>query len=217
MVNNRTELWTEEGIQLDEFDSDTIALLVGIAFAVIVFVIIWAIIKIRDKKAEAEDQQKILRIYNASSDYIQKNGVTISKEYTYYYEKDLPFARIVIDDVKKRVYAFPVDAMIYTMPYNIIMNCDVNVDSVTRSTGVENAIKGGILAGGAGAIVGALTAKDDVKIRSISLVFELDDLNIPKVVVPLTLFGQGNYDSITKFVNDVKNGIAYIRRHKSLK
>ncbi len=205
---------------MDEFDSDTIALLVGIAFAVIVFVIIWAIIKIRDKKAEAsqktEDQQKILRIYSASSDYIQKNGVTISKEYTYYYEKDLPFARIVIDDVKKRVYAFPVDAMIYTMPYNIIMNCDVNVDSVTRSTGVENAIKGGILAGGAGAIVGALTAKDDVTIKSISLVFELDDLNIPKVVVPLTLRGQGNYDSITKFVNDVKNGIAYIRRHKSL-
>ena len=204
-----------------DLEYDEIAILIGVATFVIVLVIIWAVIKRRDKKTEAsqktEDQEKILRIYNGSSDYIQKKGVTISKEYTYYYEKDLPFARIVIDDIKKRVYAFPVDAVIYTMPYNIIMNCDVNVDSVTRSTGVENAIKGGILAGGAGAIVGALTAKDDVTIKSVSLVFELDDLNLPKVVVPLTLRGQGNYDNITKFVNDVKNGIAYIRRHNGLK
>ena len=62
------------------------------------------------------------------------------------------------------------------------MGCDIVQDNEVTG-GIKRAIAGGIIAGGAGAIVGANTAK--VKITSFGVIIYQDDLSIPQVAITL--------------------------------
>lgn len=190
-------------------------IIIGIILVlVIVFFVVRGIIKKRNNKIEETNTKANIRSYisNWSNNYIKENGITVSKDYTYYLEPDLPFARIVIDDIAKHVYAFSHDNRWYRMPYKIIRYCTIKQD--VESTKLQGAVTGALLAGATGAVIGASAAGG--RVANLALEFQLDDLNIPQVTIPLFLNGEGDCQKAEAFGNSVINAIEYIERHNGL-
>lgn len=81
------------------------------------------------------------------------------------------------------------------IPYQNIIECQIVEDGATvLSGGVGRAIVGGVLAGGAGAIVGAATRKSKSVTNSLSLKIVTSDVNESLIVIPI-LESHTNRDS----------------------
>jgi len=110
--------------------------------------------KINDKKKE--------EVGDASQErykLIQDNGFTITKKFESRFANRL--STVIIDDEKKFVIFD-----LKPVPYENIINAELlsreyqtNTTTTDKSNGIGRAVAGGIIAGGAGAIVGAATTK----------------------------------------------------------
>lgn len=89
---------------------------------------------------------------------IETKKIHMSKDigYTVAYKQKL---RFVVDDSNKMVHFFTAHNQ-YDIPYDQLMGCELNYNGeIVGQT--KRAIVGSILAGGTGAIIGALTAKKE--------------------------------------------------------
>lgn len=104
-----------------------------------------------------------------SQNYIADNGVHIGAEYRYeseYYKNNISWAnstayRYIVDDKNSFVHILSKDGTGEAIPFREIIGCEIMTDSEVTG-GIGRAIVGGVLAGEAGAVVGAVTAKKHI-------------------------------------------------------
>ena len=176
-----------------------------LVIVIIVFVIIFAIsrgISKANDNAEIDilkkEAQQELSIVNSA---ITTQNITVSRELTYYLEDNLPSFKVVVDDKNKTLYFFGMDKARISVPYDKLLGCEVFNDKQTVG-GVGRAVVGGLIAGGAGAIVGTLTSES--RITSMDLIIYQDDLKIPQIPLHLVTDGViGNPQNATAFANEM--------------
>ena len=135
---------------------------------------------IKSKKAEQEEYEK---------EYLRANNVSISTEYAYhssYYTDNINYnnsiaIRFIVDSQHQFIHILSkskrTDYITETsMPFRQIIGCEIMTDSKVTG-GIGRAVVGGVIAGDAGAIVGAITAPS--KIMSYKIVIYKNDPNNP--------------------------------------
>ena len=135
---------------------------------------------------------------------IVQKGITATKQIEFRSFQPRWYWRVIFDDSKNTIHIFTVNNDCISIPYSKLTGREAFVNS--QSTGsVKRAIVGGLIGGGAGAIVGAITAKS--KVDSFVLVLSQNDLQNPQI--PLTLIDKGStnaandYNNACIFANDV--------------
>lgn len=133
-----------------------------------------------------EDKEKTWIIKEIDLDY-QLNTKVINKnaDYKWHNYSEEKRYHFITDENAKKVfisYGF-VDGLLEEIPYEEIIGFEILEDSQIVG-GIKRAIVGGILAGGAGAIVGSLTAKEKA-ITSLQAVLYRENINSPKFMFDL--------------------------------
>ncbi len=150
-------LWGTLGVPLGTF-----------AFVLIIVVGVFSASNRTNEKENAVNkvftEWKATEPFNSAISYTYQNTI-----YTY---------RVIFDEDQKKVLVFKDDAKPTIIPFEEIVGCEIR-DNGQVSGGVGRAMIGGALAGGAGAIVGATTAKQ--KIISYQLVILRDSLSNPEI------------------------------------
>lgn len=119
--------------------------------------------------------------YEYAKQTVEKENITISKELQYNLLL-VQKLRIIVDDKSKKMHIFYMNNPKLEIPYKKLMGCEVYHNG-TIVGGVKRALVGGVIAGGAGAVVGALTANK--KVSSIGLKISQNDLTNPEIILPL--------------------------------
>lgn len=137
--------------------------------------------QIKEKKDRLEDEQK---------KYLQDNEVIIAREYNYsdnYYKNNISwqnsvYVRFIVDRVHAIAVILSSKGQKEIIPFSDFVGCEIVTDSKVTG-GVGRAIVGGAIGGEAGAIVGAVTAKDHIVSYKITL-YKKDIIN-PKTEIVL--------------------------------
>ena len=130
---------------------------------IIVVAIILFIAFIHGLNENYDKSQEMIKVQN---DAMEKEHVSVSKQVSFSVAHKQKI-RFVVDDKNKAVHFFYRENDHHEIPYDSLMGCelDYNGEVVGRA---QRAIVGGVIAGTAGAIVGALTAKQeeaDIKLK----------------------------------------------------
>lgn len=119
---------------------------------------------------------------------------------------------LVCEDNNAVAHTGALDASKYTfLTFGDVIGCEIHEDSAVVG-GIGRAIAGGILAGGVGAIVGAVTAKKHV--MSYKVVVYTNDVNKPQIILPLintkVSKSDAEYNYAAEFANNVNASIKAI-------
>ena len=112
---------------------------------------------------------------------VEEQSIVISKELNY----QLLFVqkiRLIVDESSKNVHIWYLNLPQIIIPFDKLMGCELICNGQTVG-GISRALAGGILAGGAGAIVGTLTAQK--KSLSITLKIKQNDLQNPEIIMSM--------------------------------
>lgn len=143
--------------------------------------------------------------------YIKMKGISVSKEYIYEYQEGLlsKEIRFIIDDVNKNIYLAETSDIFKRISYNDIMGCEIITDGKVSGS-IKRAVVGGVLAGGVGAIVGTMTAKEHI--MSYKLVLYINDVIEPRkeIVLISTKKSKKNIECINA-MNFAENIVATIK------
>lgn len=94
--------------------------------------------------------------------YLDSRGVVIRKEHI------SGNIRFIVDDIHQNVYMTPYGGAFIEIPFEDIIDCEISQSQPRYETAkkgvVSRAVVGGIIAGGAGAVIGAATAKESVTV-----------------------------------------------------
>lgn len=162
------------------------------------------------KKAQKEEE---------TQNYISDNGIHVGVEYCFessYYKNniswDLGIAfRYIVDDKNKFVHILDKDGIGQAIPFCEIIGCEIVTDSQVTG-GIGRAIVGGVLAGEAGAVVGAVTAKKHI--MSYKIVFYRSNIQMPTNEIVLinekTSTKSEDYASAVAFANKVNASVKAI-------
>lgn len=154
------------------FYTDTIGFWGLLGFILLTFVIsaIWS-----GKEAEKERKEKRNKL---SEELEHLEGFSPTKKLI------SPWGLIAIDNKSKQIAIREASGRISKYPYSAILSCEVIEDGVTtykKSSSVGRAIVGGVIAGGAGAIIGGLSGKDkqNKEIKYLDFKVVIKDVNTP--------------------------------------
>lgn len=151
--------------------------MIWIFLIVVVIVLIGIGVGENDQRMQARNVE-----LNAQQEYIRSNNVTISAEYVYKTTLEDKNVRFIVDDISENIYISLTCSSFIKVPYSDINGCDIVVDSQV-SGGVKRAMVGGMLAGDAGAIVGATTAKSFI--MSYKVIIYTNNVVDPKIEIVL--------------------------------
>lgn len=140
-------------------------------------IIIIARFVIRISNTKEQNSEAVVNINRT----IQQENVTITKQMNYQLVL-VQKIHLIVDDENKNIHLFYMNNPEIVIPYSKIMGCEVYQNG-TIIGGVKRAIVGGAIAGGAGAIVGALTTGK--KEYSIGLKISQNDLQNPEIILPM--------------------------------
>ena len=135
----------------------------------------------RDKSRE----KAIRKMWERQDHTLLENGVTKSADLMWSNRSGTMCHRIVVDDAEKKVYVSSEvgNEAFEELSYEDVIGFEVIEDSHVTG-GIKRAVVGGILAGGAGAIVGAQTAYRQA-ISSMSAVIYLKNVTNPQYIMEL--------------------------------
>lgn len=154
-----------------------------------------------------------------SQNYIADNGVHIGAEYRYeseYYKNNISWAnstayRYIVDDKNSFVHILNKDGTGEAIPFREIIGCEIMTDSEVTG-GIGRAIVGGVLAGEAGAVVGAVTAKKHI--MSYKIVIYRSNIQTPTNEIVLIKEKKStkdaDYTNAVSFANKVNASIKAI-------
>ena len=159
---------------------------------IICFVIgaIWGIVQISANNKVLNDN------IAKQENIVKKQNITISKELVYRTVVPRWFWRYIIDEPQQCIHIIDACNQMVSIPISKLIGCEVFQDNETTG-GIKRAIVGGVLAGGAGAIVGANTAK--TKITSFVLMIYQDDLSVSQI--PMVLIDTETKKNHPDFIN----------------
>jgi len=151
--------------------------------------------------------------------YIAENGVHIGAEYRYeseYYKNNISWTnstayRYIVDDKNRFVHILNKDRTGEAIPFREIIGCEIMTDSEVTG-GIGRAIVGGVLAGEAGAVVGAVTAKKHI--MSYKIVIYRSNIQTPTNEIVLIKEKKStkdaDYTNAVSFANKVNASIKAI-------
>jgi len=145
-----------------------------IAFSVILIVIPLAISQNKQNEKTRATQKE------QQQEYIVKKCINISREYNYSNISNI--VRFIVDESNKKVHISYNSSDFKSFDFSEIIGCEILSDDQVTG-GVKRAILGGVLAGEAGAIVGAVTAKKHI--LSYKIVFYINNISNPKYELQL--------------------------------
>lgn len=156
-------------------------------------------------------------------------SANISSNATEYVFKDFDYSRIpsyeigkhicfFVDETHLKVFVFSNQEDHYSIPFSEIIGCEIIADSKVTG-GVGRAIVGGVLAGEAGAIVGAVTAKEYIMSYKVALYRNSTDS--PRIDIDLidkkTATNDTDFSAAVQFANNISatvKAIVYRNEHK---
>lgn len=142
-------------------------------------------------------------------DFISKNNIRRSAEYTYQDKLNSKKIRFIVDKSKKKIYISETSGKFKEYAFKDILGCEIVADSQVTG-GIKRAIVGGVLAGDAGAVVGAVTAKPHI--MSYKLVLYLRNISAPKVEIELITQKTKTKDTdYTNAVSFAENVVATVK------
>mgnify|MGYP003290049080 CR=1 FL=1 len=115
-------------------------------------------------------------------DFLSRNNIRRSAEYTYQDKLNSKKIRFIVDKSKQKIHISETSGKFKEYAFKDILGCEIVADSQVTG-GIKRAIVGGVLAGDAGAVVGAVTAKPHI--MSYKLVLYLRNISAPKVEIEL--------------------------------
>lgn len=136
---------------------------------------------IENKKNNNDESEK---------EFLQQNDITVTKEYCYSdfkYENNISLSncvrvRFIIDQKHQKLVILSTKDIREIIDFSDLIGDEIVVDNQVMD-GVGRAVVGGVLAGGAGAVVGAMTAKEHI--MSYKIVIYKRDLSNPKTEIQL--------------------------------
>jgi len=154
---------------------------------------------------QSNDTQNLrVRQQVEQQDFISKNNIRRSAEYTYQDKLNSKKIRFVVDKSKQKIYISETSSKFKEYAFKDILGCEIVADSQVTG-GIKRAIVGGVLAGDAGAVVGAVTAKPHI--MSYKLVLYLRHISAPKVEIELitqkTKTKDADYTNAVSFAENV--------------
>lgn len=163
--------------------------------ALMTFVLIPLSIAQTNETQNLRDRQQL-----EQQDFISKNNIRRSAEYTYQDKLNSKKIRFIVDKSKQKIYISETSGRFKEYAFKDILGCEIVADSQVTG-GIKRAIVGGVLAGDAGAVVGAVTAKPHI--MSYKLVLYLRNISAPKVEIELITQKTKTKDS------DYTNAVAF--------
>lgn len=130
--------------------------------AVIILSVIFSMVFLGIRNSELSDAQAAAHrnVLATQQKYLDDRGVVIRKEF------QSGFDRFIVDDVHENIYINSIGAVFVEIPFGDIIKCEMTQDAPNYMTEkqetVSRAIVGGMIAGGAGAVIGAASAKEKV-------------------------------------------------------
>lgn len=150
---------------------------------------------------QSNDTQNLrVRQQVEQQDFISKNNIRCSAEYTYQDKLNSKKIRFIVDKANQKLYISETSNSFKAYAFKDILGCEIVTDSQVTG-GIKRAIVGGVLAGDAGAVVGAVTAKPHI--MSYKLVLYLRDISAPKAEIELITQKTKTKDS------DYTNAVAF--------
>lgn len=156
-------------------------------FAIIVIIITAIVVAYVVDKPKIEKQKKVQ--LNKEYEYMSDNEIISSAEYTYQnsnYQNNISynngvFFKYVVDDKNKNIHIIG-KQLAMCIPFNKVIGCEVLSDSKTVGS-VKRSVVGALIAGGTGAIVGALSTQPHI--MSYKIVIYRDNIQSPTIELPL--------------------------------
>jgi Short C-terminal domain len=141
--------------------------------AVLVIIIIVAIINANKKEEERLHKKRMSNIFLNNLENFKATNRLVGS-----------WGLIAIDDVSKQIAIKKDTGKIKKYQYSEILSCEVIEDGITtykKTNTIGRAIVGGIIAGGAGAIIGGLSgeSKKKTKIKTLEFKILFKDINNP--------------------------------------
>ena len=156
-----------------------------------------------------ETQNLRVRQQAEQQDFISKNNIRRSAEYTFQDKLNSKKIRFIVDKSNRKIYISETSSSFKEYAFKDILGCEIVTDSQVTG-GIKRAIVGGVLAGDAGAVVGAVTAKPHI--MSYKLVLYLRDISIPKTEIELITQKTKTKDTdYTNAVSFAENVIATVK------
>lgn len=160
-----------------------------IIILVVIFVIAAAVAETNKTKQTIAEKSEII------DKVIANKGIKKSSEITYV---DIAYKNnyhVVIDDSNKKLFIYNgIDGKNIAINYEDILGMEIQEDGI-KTNGVGRAVAGAVIAGEAGAVVGAVTGKKTV--RNIRIVIYLTNVLNPQATITLTHSSDIKIDSIT--------------------
>lgn len=175
--------------------------------AVILIIALLVIVSIvLSGNADRAYNQKVLEDDKKHLDYIERHNITRTSEFIYNDTINRHYFWFIADSQKQKVYVATDETGDFFNPinYSEIINAKIHIDTSTHGE-ITRAIVGGAIAGTAGAIVGAQTAKS--KVNSYKLVIERNNMRLPTyefVLINKTeAFDSITYQKASEFAENV--------------
>lgn len=189
-----------------------------LVFLVVGYIVFWCI-----RAPKNEEEHKIAE--EKRGDYIEQNGVVVTAEYTYEKREsvygvdcgcDIRY-RFIVDEQHRIVHILDKAETATRIPFNEIIGCEIICDNQVAG-GIGRAVVGGALAGEAGAIVGAVTAK--AHIMSYKVILYCLNFKAPSVEMKLikekTSTNSAIYHRAVSFANHVNASVKVITSRNAM-
>lgn len=183
----------------------------GLVIAIVL--IVFFLLFIFGMNSQAQVKEKNYHKLEMLNDTFEKRGINRSAEITYIDTMNKNNYNVIVDDINKKLIIYNgIDGKHVFVNYEDILGMEVQEDGV-KTNGVGRAVVGGVLAGGAGAVVGAVTGKKTVK--NIRILIYLKDVLNPQVSIVLSHSSNIKVDSmvyrnIMTFINQLQATIKAI-------
>ena len=139
------------------------------------------------------------------SQFLKRNNVSVTTQYSYFELIDY-----LVDTKHKEILLFDYDNF-KKVAFKKILGCETIINNESAG-GIGRAMIGGLIAGGSGAIVGAITAKKEIS--SFQVTIYIDDIKEPKFTFELARFNlieeNFNYEKAISFSQNVTASIKAI-------
>lgn len=149
--------------------------------------------------------------------YIENNSIPVSKRYAC--TSSNPVYEVIVNDEGKELLVSSIKNVFDRIPYEKIIGCDTVVNGQTTGH-IGRALVGGVLAGGAGAVVGAVSAKECI--TQFRFYIYLDDPQNPQISMYLIShetkkdgLGAITIDSVASFAQNLTATIKAIVAYNS--
>lgn len=179
-----------------------------VIWIIVILIVLSVIISISNSNFNKEhrDSEK-----ENSNKWLHENNYNPTVDFSYESMMHDVNARFMVDESKKTILINYMSNIPTAISYKDVIGCEIREDSQVAG-GIGRAVVGGVIAGGAGAIVGATTAKK--QIESYEIVVLTSSISNPEVNIKLIKTKEKtdglNYKNAVNFANRLNSTIKAI-------